>query len=159
MPYFLLPALSEKNRQKPCRSYFRAPSAESAESCLFSSCDLCLHNHPIYLCLLSLLLSFCSSACSYGMPISIPKALNTDHLDDKQNTSRNGIVSGFDYFDPNCSQFPLNFPKTSPRGLGYTSTKAGEVNKNILYKVTMNTMAKMTLIVPFCRVKASSMLD
>jgi hypothetical protein len=36
------------------------------------------------------------------------------------------IENGFDYFDPNCSQFPLNFPKTSPRGLGYNAPKAGK---------------------------------
>jgi hypothetical protein len=41
----------------------------------------------------------------------------------KQQISQRDTLSGFDYFDPNCSQFPLNFPKTSPRGLGYTSTK------------------------------------
>ena len=51
------------------------------------------------------------------------KSTETDRPHGKQNTSRNGTASGFDYFDPNCSQFPLNFPKTSPRSLGYTATK------------------------------------
>jgi len=54
------------------------------------------------------------------------KGTEQDRLNDKQTTSRNGAGSGFDYFDPNCSQFPLNFPKTSPRGLGYNAPKAGK---------------------------------
>jgi hypothetical protein len=54
------------------------------------------------------------------------KGVDTDHIDDKHLASRNANVSGVDYFDPNCSQFPLNFPKTSPRSLGYTSAKSGK---------------------------------
>jgi hypothetical protein len=54
------------------------------------------------------------------------KSTEQDRVTDKQNTSRNGTASGFDYFDPNCSQFPINFPKTSPRGLGYNAPKAGK---------------------------------
>jgi len=54
------------------------------------------------------------------------KGTEQGHLNHKQNISRNDTVSGFDHFDPNCSQFPLNFPKTSPRGLGYNATKTGK---------------------------------
>jgi hypothetical protein len=54
------------------------------------------------------------------------KGIDPDRIHDKHHASRNGAISGFDYFDPNCSQFPLNFPKTSPRSLGYTAAKSGK---------------------------------
>jgi hypothetical protein len=117
--------LSDKNRQKPCRSYFRAPSADSADRVLFlHAIFACTTTHLLMLIVFTSFLLFFSLLLWYADKHT--KGTEPDRFNDKQNTSRNGTASGFDYFDPNCSQFPLNFPKTSPRGLGYNSPKAGK---------------------------------
>jgi len=117
--------LSDKNRQKPCRSYFRAPSAESADrACFLHAIFASTTTYLLMLIVFTSFLLFFSLLLWYADKHI--KGTERDRLNDKQNTSRNGTVSGFDYFDPNCSQFPLNFPKSEPRGLGYNSQKAGK---------------------------------
>jgi hypothetical protein len=54
------------------------------------------------------------------------KGTDSDHAEGKQQIPNKNTLSDFNYFDPNCSQFPLNFPKTSPRGLGYSTNKTAK---------------------------------
>ena len=121
--------MSGKNRQKPCRSYFRERIADSAERTFFSMTTFVAQ--PLYLLMLIVFTSFLlffglllwyADKHNKGIDIERPDK----YRDREKQYSRSETLSGFDYFDPNCSQFPLNFPKTSSRSLEYTGNEAAK---------------------------------
>jgi hypothetical protein len=116
-------------RQKSCRSYFRAPPVDYAKRILFSIANFVVQ--PLYLFMLVVFTSF---LLFFGLLLWYADKHNRGNESDRPDNYRRHVkreirsntVSDFDYFDPNCSQFPLNFPKTSPRGLGYSTNKTAK---------------------------------
>jgi hypothetical protein len=51
---------------------------------------------------------------------------------DRQQVSRANTHPDFNYFNTSSSQFPLNFSKTSPRGLGYSANKTASKQESML---------------------------
>jgi len=110
-------------RQKSCRSYLRAPLADYTKRTFFSIATFVLQPPNLFM-----LVVFSSFLLFFGLLLWYAdkhnKGIDSDHAEGKQQISRTNSLSDFNYFDRNRSQFPLNFPKTSPRGLGYSSNKS-----------------------------------